>query len=108
MLPGAVMGRQTLLVDSYPLAPSGVTAAQNIVRCFVGAGATAVVQPMLTGIGDGWTFTILGFLVVLTLPPVWVQKRWGPGWREKRALREEKEKLESRKATTGGEVGVEQ
>jgi hypothetical protein len=57
----------------------------------MGAGATAVVQPMLTAIGDGWTFTVLGLLVMLPLPPVWVQKKWGPGWRGRRTVRDEQQ-----------------
>jgi len=92
-------------VDSYPMHPSSVTAAQNIVRCLVGAGATAVVQPMLEAVGDGWTFTVLGALVLATLPPVWVQKKWGPGWRERRAVREEREEeLKRGEGMVEGEV----
>ena len=42
-----------LLVDIYPGQPATVTAANNLVRCLLGAAATAVIKPMINVIGTG-------------------------------------------------------
>jgi multidrug resistance protein len=75
----------TLIVDLYPQAPATATAANNLVRCFVGAGATAVIEFVFTGVGKGWTFTIIGFLVIACMPGLLVIERWGPVWRAQKA-----------------------
>jgi hypothetical protein len=54
----------TLIVDLYPGKAASATAAVNLGRCLMGAVAVAVVQPMLEGIGAGWTFTIGALLVI--------------------------------------------
>lgn len=79
----------TLIVDLHPQAPGAATAANNLVRCFVGAGATAMIEFVLTGVGRGWTFTILGFLVIACMPGLFVIERWGPIWRAKKGKRQD-------------------
>lgn len=74
----------TLIVDLYPQAPATATAANNLVRCFVGAGATAVIEFILTGVGRGWTFSILGFLVLACMPGLIVIQKYGPSWRNQK------------------------
>ncbi len=51
--PGAFSVVSTLLVDVCPESVGQVTAANNLVRCFLGAGASAVVGPMLKHLGRG-------------------------------------------------------
>ncbi|GAC95694.1 major facilitator super [Pseudozyma hubeiensis SY62] len=48
----------TLIVDLYPGKAASATAAVNLGRCVLGAGAVAVVQPMIAAVGAGWTFTV--------------------------------------------------
>ncbi|CAK4024176.1 related to dityrosine transporter [Lecanosticta acicola] len=78
-----------MLVDLHPLAPATATAANNLVRCLLGAGATAVIIYMIDAMGRGWCFTFIALVVVALSPILWALERWGPGWREARRLRAE-------------------
>lgn len=84
-----------MLIDYYPLSPSTATAANNLIRCLVGAGGTALIEPMIHAMGRGWCFTFVAGVIAGFSPVLWVLLRWGPGWREERRRktvgREEKE-----------------
>lgn len=84
----AFTAMSTLLVDLYPFNPSAVTAASNLIRCLVGAGATASFNPLIERIGIGWCFTVWCLLTVGVSPGLWVVIRWGPAWRERRRRRQ--------------------
>ncbi|KAI0003808.1 MFS general substrate transporter [Russula compacta] len=75
---------QTLLVDLMPNQGSSITACNNLVRCSLGAGMVSIMNPILTALGDGWTYVLLGGLCVLVSPLLYVEVRWGPVWRERR------------------------
>ena len=74
----------TLLIDLYPSRAATATAANNFVRCLLGAGATAVVNPMMEGMGRGWCFTFIGLVMLTTIPLLMIVIRFGSGWRAKR------------------------
>ncbi|KIW81746.1 hypothetical protein Z517_04772 [Fonsecaea pedrosoi CBS 271.37] len=78
----------TLLVDFYPRAPATATAANNLTRCGLGAGATAAVIPMIDAWGRGWTFTFLSLGLIGTSPMLWVVYFRGMKWRDERRERE--------------------
>ena len=80
----------TLLVDFYPKAPATATAANNLVRCGLGAGATAAVIPMINAMGRGWTFTFLTLFLFATSPMLWAVYFRGMKWRKQRNERERK------------------
>ena len=98
----------TLLVDFYPKVPATATAANNLVRCGLGAGATAAIIPMINAMGRGWTFTFLTLFLIATSPMLWAVWFWGMKWRTQRnekerrfeQLREEKRHLDG-----SGEIG---
>ena len=95
-----------LLVDIYPGRAGTATAANNLVRCWLGAGATSGVVPLINRIGIGWTTTFFGLLVVVFSPILWYIMKNGPNWR--RATKKRKEQQEARraaKADLGGEKG---
>ncbi|PLB41219.1 uncharacterized protein BDW47DRAFT_122784 [Aspergillus candidus] len=77
----------TLLVDLYPANASAAAASRHFVRCLFGAGATALLQPMLDGMGRGWCFTLIALVTFANAPLLWVVIRCGPRWREQRAGR---------------------
>jgi len=79
----------TLLVDFYPKAPATASAANNLVRCLLGAGATAAVIPMIEAMGRGWTFTFLTLFLIATSPMLWLIYFRGMGWRQERLSKEE-------------------
>ena len=86
-LTGAFNIMSTLLVDLYPLSPATATAANNLVRCLMGAAGTAVIIQMINGMGRGWCFTFIAAVVFLTSPMLWVVTKYGPKWREERRIR---------------------
>lgn len=78
-----------MLVDLYPESPAIATAANNLVRCLLGAGGTAIVVPMINTMGRGWCFTFIAAVLTLASPMLWVEFKWGPSWREERRVRVE-------------------
>jgi MFS family permease len=98
----------TLLVDFYPKAPATATAANNLVRCGLGAGATAAIIPMINAMGRGWTFTFLTLFLISTSPMLWAVYFWGMKWRTERNERERRaEQIKEAKLhqETSGEGG---
>ena len=88
-LTGAFNVMSLLLIDFYPLSPATATAANNLVRCLMGAAGTAVIIQMLNAMGQGWCFTFLAAVVFFFSPLLWVLVKWGPKWREARRVRVE-------------------
>lgn len=86
-LTGAFNVMSTLLVDLYPLSPATATAANNLVRCLMGAAGTAVIIQMINAMGRGWCFTFIAAVVFFTSPMLWVVTKYGPKWREERRVR---------------------
>lgn len=77
-------------MDLYPNSPATATAANNLVRCFMGAAGTAVTIQMADGMGRGWCFTFMAGVLFVMSPLSWVDVQWGQGWREARRVRIEK------------------
>ncbi|EED20513.1 florfenicol exporter, putative [Talaromyces stipitatus ATCC 10500] len=90
-LTGSFNTVSTLLVDIYPNKAATATAGSNITRCLLGAGATAVIEPMLTAMGTGWCYTFIALVMLATTPLLFILMGYGPKWREERRLREEAE-----------------
>ncbi|KAI9799457.1 MAG: hypothetical protein M1833_003979 [Piccolia ochrophora] len=88
-LTGSFNALSTLLVDLYPLSPATVTAANNLVRCLMGAGGTAVIDLMINAMGRGWCFVFVGLVLGSLSPLLLVEVAFGPKWREERRLRTE-------------------
>ena len=44
------------------------TASNNLLRCVVGASATAAVVPMINGIAIGWSVSVFAFLNLAASP----------------------------------------
>jgi MFS family permease len=80
-----------LLVDIYPGRAGTATAANNLVRCWLGAGATSGVVPLINTIGIGWTATFFGLLNVVFSPILWYIMRNGPKWRRATKEREQRQ-----------------
>ncbi|KAL7419949.1 hypothetical protein Q5752_005868 [Cryptotrichosporon argae] len=78
----------TYLVDVFPRSSASATAALNLARCLVGAGATAAVDPTIQAMGVGWTFTLWTGLCAVSLGLVGVEMRYGGGWRRRREGKE--------------------
>ncbi|KAK1991635.1 major facilitator superfamily transporter [Colletotrichum falcatum] len=79
----------TLIVDLFPDAPATATAANNLVRCALGAVSTAVIDYMISGMGRGWSFTFLAALCAVLSPMMLLIAKKGPGWRNETRRRGE-------------------
>lgn len=89
LVPSSFNVLNTLIVDLYPQSPATATAANNLVRCLIGAAGAAVIEYVIQGVGRGWTFTILALLIVVCLPGLVMIERKGPGWRKDKRERDE-------------------
>lgn len=87
-LTGSFNTVSTLLIDLYPNKAATATAGSNITRCLLGAGATAVIEPMLNAMGTGWCYTFIALVMLATTPLLFILINYGPKWREERRLRE--------------------
>lgn len=85
-------GLMALMIDIYPGRPATATAANNVVRCLLGAAATAAIGPMSNALGNGWAYTILASLFVLSTAGPILSMKHGIRWR-----REKKEKAERKR-----------
>ena len=88
-LTGSFNVLSTMLVDLYPKSPATATAANNLVRCLLGAEGTAIIIQMIQGMGQGWCFTFIAAVAFFTSPLLFAELKWGPMWRGKRRVREE-------------------
>lgn len=71
-----------LMIDMYPGKPATATAANNLVRCLLGAGASAIVIPLVDAIGVGWTGTLASAVWAgFSTPLLFVLMKYGPRWR---------------------------
>ena len=76
-----------MLVDRYPSKSATASAANNFTRCLFGAGATAVIEPMLKAMGRGPCFFFVGGVLLLFSPLMLVLVKHGPRWRMERLSR---------------------
>ncbi|KZW01335.1 MFS general substrate transporter [Exidia glandulosa HHB12029] len=77
---------QVLLMDLAPGQGASVTAANNMFRCLLSACIVAFQDPLRSAVGVGWLFVLFaGTMVMIVAPLIFVERRFGPGWRRKRA-----------------------
>ncbi|KAF8856352.1 MFS general substrate transporter [Acephala macrosclerotiorum] len=86
----------TLIVDLYPQSPATATAANNLVRCFIGASGTGIITIMIDHMGRGWCFTLISLVCAVASPMLTAELKWGMKWREERRVRTDKKKEEEK------------
>lgn len=91
-----------LIVDIYPGKPATASAANNIVRCEMGAATSAAIVPMAKAMGNGWAYTLLAFLLIAYSPALLLTMRSGIRWR-----RVKKQKQEEQSAKLAKSAAVE-
>lgn len=77
-----------LMVDIYPEKAGQATAANNLCRCWLGAGFTAAILPLINAIGRGWSMTLVGLLCLACAPMLIAVITLGPRWRRERGRRQ--------------------
>ncbi|KAF4502363.1 Quinidine resistance 1 [Fusarium agapanthi] len=85
-----------LMVDLFPRDAATTSAANNLIRCGLGAAIPAAIKPMTDAVKPGWAYTICaGFL--LNIVPFFISlTRFGPGWRAGRAKQNTRDQEEVR------------
>ncbi|KAJ5618772.1 hypothetical protein N7510_002756 [Penicillium lagena] len=81
---GAFNTLNTLVVDINYETPATAVAANNLFRCLMGAGATAIVGPLINVIGIGWTGTIIAGVWILFSPGLCTVLCLGHSWRQEK------------------------
>ncbi|KAJ5085081.1 hypothetical protein N7532_009852 [Penicillium argentinense] len=74
-----------LIVDLYYSTPATAMAANNLVRCAVGAGAAATVNPLIEKLGVRWTYGIVAATLLATNPLLLLVYFKGWEWRRVQA-----------------------
>ena len=77
-----------LIIDIYPEKAGQATAANNLCRCWLGAGFTAAILPMINAMGRGWSITLVGLLCLTCAPMLVAVIVLGPNWRRERGSRQ--------------------
>ncbi|CZR52695.1 related to dityrosine transporter [Phialocephala subalpina] len=98
---GSMQCLQVLLVDCHPESPSSTSAAANLIRCLLSAGGVALVEPLLNGIGRGWTGMLISAVYAVGSLLWWAVWVWGAKWRG-----EKERKLREKISVDGSEVEV--
>ncbi|KIW96910.1 uncharacterized protein Z519_02301 [Cladophialophora bantiana CBS 173.52] len=57
-----------LVINLHRKRAATASAASNLVRCLLGAGASAATNPMIEAMRNGWTLTLVGLVELATLP----------------------------------------
>lgn len=70
-----------LIVDLYYTTPATAMAANNLVRCFLGAGAAAAVNPLIERLGVQNTYILVSSALVGVSPLLMVVYCKGWAWR---------------------------
>jgi len=81
-----------LMTDIWPGKAATATAANNFVRCELGAAASAAIDPMSEAMGRGWAYTTLALIYVAFAPTLLVLMRRGIQMRKAKREREERKK----------------
>ncbi|KAH8816098.1 major facilitator superfamily domain-containing protein [Xylogone sp. PMI_703] len=104
---GPTLCFSTLVVDLFPENPGSATAANNLLRCWFGAGFVAAVGPLADVIGMGWFYTLIAAIWTISTPLIWVLCRYGPRWREEKRVKAKLEEAERAEKEVGNvEIGA--
>lgn len=76
-----------LVIDLFPGKAASATAVNNLARCLVGAAGVAGIEPMITALGSGASFTSLAFVTLACIPLMLMEWMWGMRWRLERVER---------------------
>lgn len=73
----------TMLTEFVPKKSSEAVALNNFVRNIFSCVGTIVTSPIISAIGNGWLFTILGLVALASSSVIVFMRLFGPRWRVK-------------------------
>lgn len=85
-----------LMTDIWPGKAASATAANNLIRCELGAAASAAIDPMSQAMGRGWAYTTLALIYMCFAPTLIILTRRGIEMRKARKAREDKKMARKR------------
>lgn len=71
----------TMLTEFMPRKSSSGVAANNFIRNSFACIGAIVAGPLIGVIGNGWLFTGIGTIAIVSSSAIWAMKRFGPKWR---------------------------
>lgn len=71
----------TMLTEFVPGRSASAVAVNNFFRNIIACVGGVVAEPLIQAIGNGWLFTIICILGLMSASVVWVMRKWGPRWR---------------------------
>lgn len=71
----------TMLTEFMPRKSSNGVAVNNFMRNIFSCVGGVVAAPIISAIGNGWLFTILGIAAIMSSSIIWAMKHFGPRWR---------------------------
>lgn len=86
---GALQGMNTLIVDTHQDTPATATAANNLFRCLMSAGGTAIAPLMIEKMGVGFMGVFISGVWLVFSPCLWLVLFKGKSWRQKQKKRQE-------------------
>ncbi|KAI0549206.1 MFS general substrate transporter [Xylaria curta] len=81
---------QTYLIDIFPDQKAAASASMNLARCLLAAGGTSLVNPLISAVDVGLTFTIAVAVLLVALVGIAIQWRFGAKWRMEAEAKKEK------------------
>lgn len=81
----------TMLTEFMPKKSTSGVAVNNLIRNILACVGGVVGQPLIEAIGNGWLFTILGVVCLVSVAVVWAMRKFGPRWREEMTRKLDKE-----------------
>ncbi|KAI2608195.1 major facilitator superfamily domain-containing protein [Hypoxylon fragiforme] len=102
---GRLSGLSVLVVYTHQESPATALAANNLFRCLVSTGRTAVAVALIDRIGIGWTAVFIAGTWLCCSPLLWLVLLRGAGWRREKKVRmdEVMGREEAEKENEGGE-----
>ncbi|KIW18831.1 hypothetical protein PV08_03120 [Exophiala spinifera] len=85
-----------LMVDIWPGHSAAATAANNLLRCELGAAASAAISPMRVAMGWGWAYSTIALISVAVSPTLWLMTSHGIKLRQRRTEKEKSSKSQPR------------
>ena len=71
----------TMLTEFMPKQASSGVALNNFVRNILAFAGTFLAEPLINAIGNGWLFTILGAVALVSCLVIVAMRRWAEKWR---------------------------
>ncbi|KAE9391777.1 MFS general substrate transporter [Gymnopus androsaceus JB14] len=93
---GALQGLNTLIVDTHQDTPASATAANNLFRCLMSAGGTAIAPLMIDRMGIGYMGVFISAVWICFSPCLWLVLLRGSKWRERQNARRDKKDQQRR------------